>query len=424
MSNDRRRREEEYGEIPSAREWAKYHESFGRTSLKIPEGVSMFAIKKPGVYKVDIIPYVVGKGNPSAQQGKIYWQRTYFNHRNVGPNQNAYACPAKTAGLKCPICEDVTQQFNNVDPSLSEREIKSEKQRIGQLAAKERQLFNVIDLDNPDPGIQIWETSYHLFGRLLKDRLDNLDVDEDYDYFHHPVRGYTLRLTASEETAGTIRFCKVSAIDFKPRKEPYKMDIIRDAYCLDELPKVLSYDELSRIYLGELDEDSNPGKGDDNGQRSTGRMSFTKTKSEEQPVKGSPRRFTDEDEDKPAPRTRATAKAPAEQEDDNKEDTSPVKGQPKTAQEAGIKDGALVYYNGLECEVIHISRDGTSVRVEDNDGQEYHAVAPHQLKLRTPPPPAKDEELPKAKVKASSIDEDDDYEDDEDNAPPPRRRRK
>src|SRR3954465_13719210 len=92
-------------ELGSAREWTSASDAVGRTTLKVPSGVGMFAVKKPGIVRLDIIPYRVGKGNPDAAPGKLYWQRFYWMHRGVGPNQDSYCCPrmCSKGAQRCPV---------------------------------------------------------------------------------------------------------------------------------------------------------------------------------------------------------------------------------------------------------------------------------------------------------------------------------
>jgi len=77
----------------SARERAeKQNTGFTSTYLKIPEGMQMFK-PKAQTFLLDIMPFTAGKGNESAHPGSTHWARTYYAHKRVGANGDAYLCP-------------------------------------------------------------------------------------------------------------------------------------------------------------------------------------------------------------------------------------------------------------------------------------------------------------------------------------------
>jgi hypothetical protein len=296
MSKDRERRS---SASEAARRRAREHTSeFSRTTLRIPDGISMFSIKKPGTYRIDIMPYIAGKGNPFCDKGQPAFERTFWTHRDVGPNQDQYVCLAKTAGQACPVCE--AQAKMRKDPEADESVIKA-------MAPRERQLFNVIDKANPDKGIQLWEISYHLFGKLLDSRLKNQsdqDKEEEGDWqcFADLKGGFTLKLEAEEQVAGKNKFIEVTSIDFKPRKQDYDEDMMEQAHCLDDLVIVLPYDKLKDIYLqtgdaGGEDEDEDERK--PSGRQSQGRSSAKDDEDEDEKPRNRKPKDDDEDEDKP-----------------------------------------------------------------------------------------------------------------------------
>ncbi|HUU41398.1 MAG TPA: hypothetical protein VMW42_10695, partial [Desulfatiglandales bacterium] len=89
--------------------------------LSLPEGMEQFKIKAASeAIKIDIIPYDVGKDNPKADKGSLYWERTFYIHRGIGPNQEWVICPARTSGKACPICEYASklQKDPEADPAV------------------------------------------------------------------------------------------------------------------------------------------------------------------------------------------------------------------------------------------------------------------------------------------------------------------
>ena len=159
MAEKRRDKKKKRSTAEAAQRRAEQHKSgFSNTCFDLPSGTKTFSIKNDNGVRIDILPYEVGKGNPWADEGMLYYERTYWRHTRIGAEQNSYVCLAKTAGKKCPICDYITKLRK--DPNADEDMIKA-------LAPKERQLFNIIDVDNPDKGIQVWDISNFLFGVTL-----------------------------------------------------------------------------------------------------------------------------------------------------------------------------------------------------------------------------------------------------------------
>lgn len=305
----------------SGRKRAEERRGFDRTTIHVEEGMNLIKMDKAGTRRFDIIPFEAGEGNKWADPGDMYYERTFWIHRGIGPNNDSYVCPNKTAGKPCPICEyrNELQRDGDADEGL-----------IKDLAPKERQLFNVLDREEPDKGVQVWDMSFHLFGKLLDAEIRNADEDEEYEYFADPEDGYTLKLGIAEKSFGGRTFCEVQTIGFKPRRQPLDEDVLEAAYCLDELIKVLEYDELKKIFLqADLDDDDDD---DDDGQeekprRSTKKKTTRKPKKEpepeeddEEPEDEAPFEEEEEEKEEPKPRKRRTKKKEPEPEPDEEEE--------------------------------------------------------------------------------------------------------
>ena len=206
----------------SARRWREEVRG-GSNYLKLPEGVSMFSAK-PGTYRLDFMSFVAGKGNPRAEPGEMYFERTFFVHQGIGPNKDWHLCLARTFKKPCPICEFRAKM--SADPTADEDLIKS-------LAPKERQLWLVKDLMNDPDGVQVWEVSYHLFGKQLKDKINNSDEEDGYDFFADPTDGLTMRLALQQSDKG--KWTDVGDIEFRARKRQYDPEVAEEMPCLDDL---------------------------------------------------------------------------------------------------------------------------------------------------------------------------------------------
>jgi len=362
----------------SARRRVDTHDSGGGSKyIRMPEGVSPLQIK-PGKYRLDFMSYVVKKGknedggNPYFEKGELAFERTFFVHRDVGPNADWHLCAAKTLGQPCPICEFRAKQAR--DPNADEEVLK-------ELAPKERQLWIVKDLSDPDQ-LYLWEYSYHLFGKQLDAKIAAGDEDDGYDFFADPVDGMTVRVNFEQSDRG--KWVEATDIEFRSRREKYDADIVEEMPDLDAVLFATPYDKLKRLFLQTDD-------------------------------------VEDEDD---APKKKSAPKKTKATEDI------------LTADDAGLEEGDRVYYSGGVCEIVRISKDGSSLTLEDEDGETFKAVGCDEVKKQKDKPmkkttPVEDEEeedelAPKkkpTKKPAKEEEQDDwDWDDEEDEEPAPKKK--
>ncbi|GAF92316.1 unnamed protein product, partial [marine sediment metagenome] len=191
------------------------------------------------------------------------------------------------------------------------------------LVPKERQLWLLRNRSERDKGVQLWNVSFHLFGKLLEKRVRARDDDESWDLFADPEEGSTLKVDFEKVTRGGYTFMDASSIDFKQRKDPLDDGLLESVPCLDELLIIPTYDELKKVFLQIEDEDDKPSK--------------KKKKKKEEP----------------------------EEEDDDEEDDD---DEELTAEEAGLEVGGTVTYDDETHTITRISKDGTSLTLKDEDG--------------------------------------------------------
>lgn len=232
-----------------ARKRAEERESQGGggTKYSLPENVTFYSPKKHA--SLDIIPFAVSVDNhpEDVPKGELWYQRTVFVHYGVGAEEKSYLCP-KTNKKKCPICEQRAALLK--DPNADEEIVKS-------LKPKERELFNVYDREDPDKGVQLWDISNYNFGAKLEEELR--EGRPEWAGFAEPVDGFTLKVRFSEEQIGKNKFLQASRIDFEERKSIDKK-LLAVALDLDKIIKVLSYEQLEKIFLG-VDGDTEDGGG-------------------------------------------------------------------------------------------------------------------------------------------------------------------
>ena len=158
-------------------------------------------------------------------------------------------CLAKTFKKKCPICDYATQGKNS--GSLTKEELTA-------LRPKERMLMCVIDRDDKDEKIQLWDVSHFLFGKLLEKELIDSDDPGIWKFFE-PDSGTSLRIRFSKEAFNGRDFWKPERIDFKTRKNDYPDEIVDEVPSLDDILVELPYNQLEEIFvMGDSSEEEAP----------------------------------------------------------------------------------------------------------------------------------------------------------------------
>lgn len=250
---------------------AKERATFGKSSsVNIPEGMSFFQPKEEE-NALDFVPYeVTMQGLSHAQPGDLWYQKSFFVHRDVGAERKTHICPS-TVGRRCPICEEYN--IKRQEPSTPEND-----KIVQALKPKARQLFNVIDLDDEKKGVQLWDVPDFFFGTRLTKDLDRTEIKHpEYADFANLQSGMTLIVTMEKAqfkadakrggSGGKVNYT-ASRIDFEKRK-PYNDDILKEAADLDQVLIIPSYDELQRKFLGvEEEEEAAPTHEPERGSRS------------------------------------------------------------------------------------------------------------------------------------------------------------
>lgn len=381
----------------SGRRRAETHKTgFDRTAVLLPDGRKSFNLDSASTKRIAVIPYRVGKGNPYAEEGSLHFERTYFTHRGIGANEDSYVCLAKTAKQRCPVCEYRAKLAK--DPDADENVVKS-------LAPKERQLWNILDLEDLDSGVQLWDISFHLFGKRLDEEVKNADEDEGYEFFSDPIDGCILKLGVNEKSFNGNKFYEVVTIGFKHRKEPLDGELLTQAMCLDKLIILPDYDKLKAIFL---QTDADGGKEEQPEEKPTGRRESAKTKP------------ADDDDDWSDSPKKTTAKKESQKEDEPVKEVKPAKTETK-AEPKGLEcpacEGGGKSSKGNECRPCH----GTGY-LETDDGPAVKKEAPAEKaapKTKAAddddwddPKPAKTEAKKtesKVAAKAAAVADDDDW---------------
>jgi len=242
---------------------AKHRAGGDWTTLTLPDGIEIFSPKE-GTVKMDIVPFEVGEGNPYAKPGEWYYERTFYTHGRVGPNNESYVCPSKTTKKPCPICEFRSKEAANPD---------GDEKLVKDLKPKERQLFliRVHGKDGPEEKVRLYESSFHTFGKLLDKLRQEAEEDEPHKTdFDDPKKGAVLKVGYTDKDAGGYSFVDCYSIEFKPRPNGLDEEVLDHGICLDDVVKIMSYDELKKAFLQEdkeADDDDEPAKSKPKGDK-------------------------------------------------------------------------------------------------------------------------------------------------------------
>ena len=211
------------------------------TLQDIPRDTEFFKPKmgkgKKGKNNFSVVPYIVSIGNHPFQDEGEYWHEcTYWRHKTgTGTDTKSYICLRKTAqvkGSKCPICD-----YMKTADSEEQEELKP----------KQRQLFNIIDHEDENKGVQIFDISPHNFGLMLEDE-EKVQEDDFPDQFYGDAEeGLAILARFDEGKFSGASFPDVARIDFEERDD-LEDDILEEAIDFDAALRVHSYEDLEDLF--------------------------------------------------------------------------------------------------------------------------------------------------------------------------------
>lgn len=315
--------------------------------MRLPDGVEVFKPQAGETYNMDIIPYIVGDYNKSADKGDEYFELSYPVYRSLGVEGKKFIAIGELLDSKDPVAEHFARL----------RKAGEEWDAIKIFKPTWRQIMLVFVHEQADKGLQLYEGAYGTFGELLDEEI-KANEDEHVDNFDDPDGGSTLVVRWKQKNIGqTNPWTLASKINFRRRKDGFTADgnpklaaeVLDKAagICLDELLKIPSYDVLQKALDGEpLSEEesgASDGGGDDKNRRRTRRP---KQEAEETPQK---------EEQKPP-----------------------------TARDLGIATGDEVQYGKHKsCTVLRITGNGHTLTIMDDedDGEVYKGVDVTEVRL-------------------------------------------
>lgn len=229
--------------------------------LALPRGVSLFKEmsvvkdRRSPVVNLDILPYFVtdtkhpdrNEEFDAAIEGKLWYRRPYLQHGRIGANNTTIVCP-RSISKKCPICEDH-------DRLRAEGAAWDSPEMSGRRPQRRNLYYVMFPEDVGDYETErayLWDIAHGNFQELL---FQELELKEEYADFALLDGGFTLAIRFAVKSFSGTEYAVASRIDFKPRKNKYTENLVRELTALDEVLIVKSYSEVSRIFFDTSGED-------------------------------------------------------------------------------------------------------------------------------------------------------------------------
>jgi hypothetical protein len=166
-------------------------------------------------------------------------------HQEVGPENKQVICLEKNYGVECPICEEGRA---------------SNKENENPYKTSRRVVYNVVDADKPEEGVQIFSVSHYLFEKELLDEVKALSKGEEYIQFANIENGNIISFRGRKEYAKTPKGTSVEYTGYRSFKFLDRDKEIEDMYekerweekslSLDEFMVVYDYEEIKNILYG------------------------------------------------------------------------------------------------------------------------------------------------------------------------------
>jgi hypothetical protein len=260
MSIEERRERLRQRTRESAEDRGKQH--LGKSQLKGPLDLSLAGQeikwlslihdpRNPPMF--DIIPFEVRRPEYAAMKqftGKLTnrvvgdwdYKLEISVHHKIGINQSPVLCLREMLGMKCPICDDMFEEYRKKGTAdFNEKLAKA-------LRPQWRCVYKVYDYrDESYNGFKLFDFSYMHFEEPLCERAET--SEEGYVTFSDPFDGRVLEVQTTLEKIGDKNdYVKPAFINFLKRSDPYTEEDI-SLIPLDEMLIIPSYEEVCQIYF-------------------------------------------------------------------------------------------------------------------------------------------------------------------------------
>lgn len=243
---------------------------------------------KFGIHVFDIIPTFAGVNWPQDShgvrlaEGEPIYVLDISVHTNVGPNDAQFVCLNRNFGQPCPICEHQAEL---------KKEIDYDQDLVKSLYPKRRNIYNIVCYDNTeeeDKGVQIFECAQYFMEAKLTPLAFDARTKALIPYAHYD-KGKTIQYEIKKKkfTIGEKTIDGSEYIGHKLLDRDYGIDDqdLDDAYLLDDIIHIPSYEEVFKAYwagIRELPQQGQEQKEGEDGEGSRRRRSPVTTESTSQ----------------------------------------------------------------------------------------------------------------------------------------------
>jgi len=217
----------------------------GSTLLDISkiDDVQFYKVKD-GKNKIDILPYTVATTHhpQGIKKGEPDYILDIYTHKYIGLGKKNVLCLNKTYNKSCPICEERDRLIEEGNEQLAES-----------LKPSRRAIYNIIDCNDEEKGVQLLDMTHFFFEKELLEKLKIVEDEEGNGaiIFADLEEGRSIVFRASEETFNKRKFFKFKDFAFEKRETQYDEDAINTTYSLDDLLIIPTYDDAKEMLFGE-----------------------------------------------------------------------------------------------------------------------------------------------------------------------------
>jgi hypothetical protein len=180
--------------------------------LSVPTKVKRFDPKPDRNYRLQFLPWRAGKGNTTAEEGRLATMLFLKVHMNVGVNGASFLCESQY-GKPCHGCEAMVEARGRIDGNDKE----AWRKYVAPLKPKDRSVFLVHDVEGEPGNIQVWEVANFCFANHLLEKFKSAQ-GEAYRRFANPHNGILLNIRGATQSIGTGgTYTSFSSIDKEDR---------------------------------------------------------------------------------------------------------------------------------------------------------------------------------------------------------------
>lgn len=254
-----------------------------RNIFKTVEGLELWK-PKSGSHIIDIIPYITGGNDPHLPKDEPAYVLDLWVHRMVGVNEDSVICPARNYDQPCPICEHQAELRKAED--YDEELVKS-------LSPKRRVVYNIICYDTKEEeekGVQVFEVAHWFMEENLLPLTTSQRTGETIA-FADPDNGKSISFEIEDsnfkdkQTGQSVKSLKYKGHRFEDRNYKISDEDLDDAFCLDDIIEVLPYDEIYKMYWGDVPEEDKQTEKKSGEEEKSSRRRTRESSSNEDPKK-------------------------------------------------------------------------------------------------------------------------------------------